>query len=169
MDYSLIAKTFDLLQKEGIISNWAIAGGSAALFYVEPFVTFDVDVFIDLKQTGALVSLDKFHSRIRELGHELKGEHIDVKGLAVQIMAPSEGVEAEALAQAKTITRGNQVLRVVQQEHLMAICLAVGRAKDKLRLEMFLDENKYDLNFFEEILKRHGLLDKWRQYQESNS
>ena len=96
MDLARIATIFDQLQSEGIIGNWAIAGGSAALFYVEPFVTFDVDLFVAIEQRGPLVNLDLFHKRLRELGHDVKGEHVDIDGIAVQVIVPPPGVEAIA-------------------------------------------------------------------------
>ena len=38
-------KVIDRLQKEGIIKEYAIAGGVAAIFYVEPILTYDLDIF----------------------------------------------------------------------------------------------------------------------------
>ncbi|MCB1060083.1 MAG: hypothetical protein KDB65_07620 [Calditrichaeota bacterium] len=164
MDLARIATIFDQLQSEGIIGNWAIAGGSAALFYVEPFVTFDVDLFVAIEQRGPLVNLDLFHKRLRELGHDVKGEHVDIDGIAVQVIVPPPGVEADALSHAVNKQSAGKEVRVVSAEYLMAICLKVGRAKDKLRLEMFLEEESYDREVFEKILAEQGLMDKWRTY-----
>ncbi len=164
MDYALVAKTFDQLQNEGIIGGWAIAGGSAALFYVEPFVTFDVDIFVAIEQRNVLLNLDPFHGRLRALGHDVKGEHVDIGGVPVQIIVPPPGVESEALAQAQIQGSGDKEIKIVTAEHLMAICLKIGRPKDKLRLEMFIDEQAFDQARLESILARHGLIEKWRHF-----
>lgn len=164
MDFAGVATIFDQLRSEGVIGSWAIAGGSAALFYVEPFVTFDVDLFVAIEQRGPLLDLDHFHIRLRELGHEVKGEHIDIGGIAVQIIVPPPGVEMSALTNAVTHHSGGREVRVVSAEYLMAICLKVGRVKDKLRLEMFLDEKAYDEKELERILLEHDLLEKWQNY-----
>jgi hypothetical protein len=42
-----------------VIEDYALGGATAARFYVEPFETHDLDVFLTLKApTGALVSLE---------------------------------------------------------------------------------------------------------------
>ena len=164
MDYGLVARTFESLQTEGFIGSWAITGGTAALFYVEPFVTFDVDIFVAIEQAGTLLNLESFYGRLRELGHDVKGEHIDIGGIAVQVIVPPNGLESEALDFAVVKRSGDLEIRVVPAEYLMAICLKVGRAKDKLRIEMFLDEQSYDPEKLAEILGRYGLEEKWRKY-----
>ena len=39
------------LEKEGVISRYAIGGAMGAIFYTEPFLTFDLDVFVVLPST----------------------------------------------------------------------------------------------------------------------
>jgi hypothetical protein len=56
-------------------------------------------------------------------------------------------------------------VRVFTAEHIAAIALETGRGKDKTRLVQFLEEGALDLSRFEQILTRHGLLDRWRQFQ----
>jgi hypothetical protein len=46
------------LEHEGVILRYAIGGAMGATFYVEPLLTFDLDVFVILPQeAGNLLSL----------------------------------------------------------------------------------------------------------------
>jgi hypothetical protein len=38
-------KVLNDLKKKGIIKDYAIAGGIATIFYVEPILTYDLDIF----------------------------------------------------------------------------------------------------------------------------
>ncbi len=41
------------LVAEGVLSRYAIGGAMGATFYVEPVLTFDLDIFVVLPQTSA--------------------------------------------------------------------------------------------------------------------
>src|SRR5438552_11058423 len=56
--------------------------------------------------------------------------------------------------------------RVVRAEHLIAICLQTGRAKDRARVAMLREQVHLDLNFLADMLKRHQLEDKWKLWTE---
>jgi hypothetical protein len=55
--------------------------------------------------------------------------------------------------------------RVFTAEHLAAIALQTGRAKDKARLLQFVEAAVLDPVCFKDILTRHGLLDAWRRFE----
>jgi hypothetical protein len=40
------------LKKAGLITDYAIGGGMGAVFYVEPFLTYDLDVFILVRDSA---------------------------------------------------------------------------------------------------------------------
>jgi len=40
------------LERTGVVRRYAIGGAMGATFYVEPVLTFDLDVFVVLPQTG---------------------------------------------------------------------------------------------------------------------
>jgi len=54
-------------------------------------------------------------------------------------------------------------VRVFSAEYLMAFCVQVGRAKDKIRLDQFLKEKSFDMKKFEDILSRHKLSEKFER------
>ena len=55
--------------------------------------------------------------------------------------------------------------RVMTAEHLMAIALQTGRAKDYARLVMFVESGVADMTGFRSILARHSLLDAWEKFE----
>lgn len=58
--------------------------------------------------------------------------------------------------------------RVMTAEHLVAIALKTGRAKDKLRITQFLESGAVDIARLREILSRHGLLARWQAFNEKH-
>jgi hypothetical protein len=54
-----------------------------------------------------------------------------------------------------------QGARVCRPEHLMAILVQTGRAKDRARLQMFLEEAEFDRALFEALIDRFGLRERW--------
>jgi hypothetical protein len=57
-------------------------------------------------------------------------------------------------------------MRVFTAEHLAAIALQTGRAKDKARLLQFIEAGALDAARFQTIVARHGLVERWRQFQQ---
>ena len=50
--------------------------------------------------------------------------------------------------------------------HLAALALQTGRAKDKARLLQFIEAGALDGERFQSVIKRHGLLAKWKLFQQ---
>ena len=40
------------LERDGVLSRYAIGGAMGATFYVEPLLTFDLDIFVVLPETS---------------------------------------------------------------------------------------------------------------------
>jgi hypothetical protein len=55
--------------------------------------------------------------------------------------------------------------RVCSAEHLATIALETGRAKDKARLLQFIEEGAIHAERFQEILRRHNLVDAWARFE----
>jgi hypothetical protein len=58
--------------------------------------------------------------------------------------------------------------RVFTAEHLAAICLQVGRARDRDRIQRFIETVILDAETLDAILRRHGLLEQWRALEQSS-
>jgi hypothetical protein len=55
--------------------------------------------------------------------------------------------------------------RVLTAEYLAAVALQTGRAKDKARVLQFIEAEALDRTKFEEIVERHQLVDRWRDFE----
>ena len=55
--------------------------------------------------------------------------------------------------------------RAFTAEHLAAIALQTGRAKDKARLLQFIETGALDAARFQAIISRHGLLEAWNRFE----
>ena len=55
--------------------------------------------------------------------------------------------------------------RVFSAEHLAAIALQTGRAKNKARLLQFVEAGALEAARFQAILARHGLVDAWQKFE----
>lgn len=142
-----------------------MAGAIGAMFYVEPFSTEDIDAFVLMPENQVVLEspgLDYLKAR----GYtEWRKEGIVIEGWPVQIMPVANSLEREAYLNAQERDVEGTSVRVVLPEHLVAIMLKVGRLKDLARVEMFLSQKEVDVDALEDILKRHGLMDRWDQFR----
>lgn len=95
----------------------------------------------------------------------MEGEYVVIAGWPVQFLPPNSPLVEEALAQAVEMDVAGTTARVVTAEHLAAIALQTGRAKDKSRLLQFIEAGALDAPCFQEIIFRHGLADSWKRFE----
>lgn len=150
------------LKKKGIIGDYAIGGAIASFFYLEVTLTEDLDVFIHIDSgKHDIITLSPLFEGLVEEGYrEFRREGIIIGKWPVQFLPATTELEKEALEKANEETIEGEAVRVFSVEYLMAICVQVGRAKDKIRLEQFLKEKCFDKKIFEDILSRHNLTEK---------
>jgi len=154
------------MQADGVIDKYAIAGAVGATFYLEPSATLDIDVFLALKtpQCSSLLTLTPVYDYLTSRGYKAEKEYIIIEGWPVQLLPPTDALDEEALQQAvETDVEGVRTW-VVTAEHLVAIALKTARAKDLTRILQFVESGILDVDKLDEILKRHGLLEKWEQF-----
>ena len=156
------------MERDGVFTRYAIAGAMAATFYVEPLLTFDLDVFVVLPQTpGGLLTLAPLYDALRARGYsEQENECIRIEGVPVQFLPAYNPLVEEALKEAQEIMYEDVPARVLRSEHLLAICLQTGRSKDRERVRILREQAKLDQNFLADVLRRHQLEDKWKLWTE---
>ena len=156
------------MERDGVFTRYAIAGAMAATFYVEPLLTFDLDVFVVLPQApGGLLTLAPLYDALRARGYsEQENECIRIEGVPVQFLPAYNALLEEALKEAQEIMYEDVPARVLRSEHLLAICLQTGRSKDRERVRILREQAKLDQNFLADVLRRHQLEDKWKLWTE---
>lgn len=155
------------LERDGVIGRYAIGGAMGATFYVEPFTTFDLDVFVVLPEADGLVTLAPLYRELAQRGYPAREECVMVEGIPVQFLPPGTPLLDEALAQAREVPYEDVTTRVFGPEHLVAVAVQAGRAKDRQRAQMFLDAGVLDRKRLDEILSRHGLMERFSQWTRS--
>jgi len=155
------------LEKEGVFARYAIGGAMGATFYTEPFLTFDLDVFVVLPRTpGGSLTLTPIYEALRARGYREEDECVLIEGVPVQFLPAYNSLVEEALNQAREIMYEDVPARVLRSEHLLAICLQTGRSKDRERVRILREQAKLDQNFLADVLRRHQLEEKWKLWTE---
>ena len=154
------------LEEEGVFSRYAIGGAMGAIFYTEPFLTFDLDVFVVLPAAGGgLVTLTPIYDALRARGYiGQANECVLVEGVPVQFLPAYNSLIEEALNQAQDATYENVRTRVLRSEYLVAVALQTGRSKDRERVRILREQAKLDTNLLADILRRHNLEEKWKEW-----
>lgn len=152
------------LQRDGVISRYAIGGAMAAMFYIEPVSTYDLDVFVILPRNGGLISLTPIYDILRERGYYPEDECILIEGVPVQFLPAYNDLLIEAMEQVQEFNHQGITARVLKLEHLIAICVQTGRAKDRERVNLFRKDARIDERLLQSILKRHGLEARWQEW-----
>ena len=162
-----VIKILNELEKEGLFDKYAIGGAMAAAFYMEPILTYDLDVFITgVRTAGSIITLSPIYESLRGRGCTEEHEHVIVEGVPVQFLPVHNALLEEAVRDAREIPYGEVRGRVLRAEHLMAVMLQTYRPKDRVRLGQMLHEAEFDAQYFTEVLARHGLLGRWGEFRE---
>ncbi len=139
-----------------LIEDWALGGALAAIYYVEPFTTYDADIFFIPTDKGLTAGLPAIYAHLQAQGWQVEREHLLVRGFPVQFLAAS-GLTEEAVREAERIEYEGVPAKIFRAEHLVAIAASVGRQKDKARIEQMLQQADLDKTKLENILQRHKL------------
>lgn len=155
-------KVLNAMRGEGVILDYALGGAVAALFYIEPIETHDLDIFVSLPETKeSLLSLDGIYRFLSGRGYVADEEHVIIEGVPVQFLVASSALVEEAMGRATARDYGTEKVKVMGPEHLVAIMVELNRPKDRIRLSVFLDQAPMAMDHLAKILERHNLEEKW--------
>jgi hypothetical protein len=167
MDIKEVITAINHMEADGVIERYAIGGAVGATFYLEPVATMDVDIFVAFHpEPGSLpISPQRIFDYLKAHGGRMRGEYVVLAGWPVQFLPPGTPLAYEALRDAVSQDVEGTRARVFSAEHLAAIALQTGRAKDKARLLQFIESGALDSGRFQDILTRHGLAEAWRKFE----
>ena len=92
----------------------------AAIYYVEPFTTYDADIIFVAAEKGLTAGLPALYSHLQERGWRVEREHLLIRGFPVQFLAAA-GLTEEAVRAARTIAYEGVPAKVFRPEHIIAI------------------------------------------------
>jgi hypothetical protein len=153
------------LEREGLIRRHAIGGAMGATFYLEPVSTFDLDIFVVFPDEPLILTLTPIYDFLRARGYQPEGEAVVIGNWPVQFLPAETPLLREAVEQAPAHDYEGVPIRVMSAEHLMAIALHTGRAKDHARLVAFTESGVADPTRLDAVLVRHGLSEAWRRFK----
>jgi hypothetical protein len=120
---------------------------------------------IETSVGSGLLTLEPIFRYLLERGAVMEGEHVIIDGTPVQFLPPTSELAEDAILKAVEHDVDGLPVNVFTAEHLAAVSLETGRAKDKTRLVQFLEEGAVDRAVFESLVIRYGLGSKWAKFQ----
>ena len=158
-------KVINEMEEKGLIRRYAIGGGIAALFYCEPFLTYDLDIlFIPSTEKGNLIELSTIYDYLKKMGHRSDKEHIIIEGIPVQFIPVYNELVKEAVEKAITTRYKEIETKVISAEYIIAIMLQTFRPKDKERAIRLMEEADIDMRALRDILQRHRLKERFERF-----
>jgi hypothetical protein len=159
-------RALNQLVADGVIEAYAIGGAIGASFYLKAMQTEDLDAFVFLPgYSGGLLLLTPIYEALLRLGGVAEREYIRFGKWPLQILTDATPLIKEAIRNAVEVDFDRVATRVFRAEHLCAIALQTGRAKDYLRVSMFLEQNAVDKDKLTEVIQRFGLADRLARVQ----
>ena len=154
------------MEAAGLVERYAIGGAMAAFFYAEAVVTEDLDAFILFKPSGdGLITLTPVYDFLKQRGATEEREHLWLAGALVQLIPAYDALTEEAVRESVKQTVGPTPTRVMRVEHLIAIALKTGRAKDFARIALLLETADVEQARLQAILSRHDLQSRWEKFK----
>ena len=144
------------LVSAGLIEDYALGGALAAIYYVEPFTTYDADIIFIAKDKTLSAGIPAIYAYLQSKGWRVEREYLLVKDFPAQFLAAS-GLTEEAVRDANQIEYEGVPAKVFRPEHIIAIAASVGRNKDRARIDQMLEQAEIDRIRLDDILRRYNL------------
>ena len=158
------------LATRGVIKDYAVTGAVAALAYIEPTLTEDLDILVSVadfeQRSSGLILVSPIERALADMGYaQRSGAGIMVEGWPVEFLPTASELDEESLREAVEMEVEEGVTaRVLKAEHLAAKAVSVGRLKDLARVEAFLDQNAVDVTVLKSVIERFGLREAWASF-----
>jgi hypothetical protein len=144
------------LVSAGIIRDYALGGALAAIYYTEPFTTYDADIIFVASDKILSAGIPAIYSHLQAKGWRVEREHLVVKDFPVQFLAAS-GLTEEAVREANQIEFEGVPAKVFGPEYIIAIAASVGRHKDLARIEQLMAQARINKASLDDVLRRYNL------------
>jgi hypothetical protein len=144
------------LVSAGLVEDYALGGALAAIYYVEPFTTYDANIFFIPATEDLTGGIPQIYEALRARGWKVEEDHLLLRDFPVQFLA-AHGLTEEAVKEALSLNYKGVATKLFRPEHIIAISASVGRLKDLARIEQVMEQADIDKNLLETILKRYKL------------
>lgn len=166
-----VIKVLNRMEKEGVIKKYCIGGGMATVFYIEPLLTYDIDIFFIPNEAGegkkGIMTLNSIYEYLKKKGYKIEKEYILIEGFPVQFIPVYNNLVKEGVENSIEIEFKNVKTRILKLEYLVAIMIQTFRPKDRERLIRILEEGKIDKEYLYGILQKHKLREKFEKFMKN--
>ena len=154
-----VFRVLEQMRDSGVVTDYAIGGATAVLFYAEPTRTYDVDVFVTLPSVTepALVSFASVYDWAKGRGIAIEGEHMMIESVPVQLLPAYNALVEEAVVGARVHDYEGVPVRVVGPEHLVALALQAGGARRREHAWQVLQFGGVDRQRLRALLDKHAI------------
>jgi hypothetical protein len=142
------------LVSAGVIEDYALGGALAAIYYTEPFTTYDADIIFIASDKTLSAGIPAIYSHLQAKGWRVEREHL--RDFPVRFLAAS-GLTEEAVREATQIEFEGVPAKVFRPEYIIAIAASVGRHKDLARIEQLMTQANINEASLDDILRRYKL------------
>lgn len=158
--FGVALREIEDLKRQGLVTDYAVAGAMAMVFWTEPLPTYDLDVLVVLPATtGVLISLAPIYRWAEARGFVVTHEHVIIGGVPTQFLPSPHALADEAIGTAATLDYEGVPVRVVRPEYLIALYLMpdARSARRRERAALLLELPNLDHDRVRELLERYGL------------
>jgi hypothetical protein len=163
-----VIQVINRMKADGVVENYAIGGGIAAIYYLEAYLTDDIDIFIPVASVSVgkagLVSLEPIYGYLKGFGYLPSKEGVIIEDWLVQFIPTFEPMQEEAISKSRHVTYGETETNIFTAEYLAAELLRSGRRKDHVRVIALIESNRVDMEILRDIISRYGLTEKWKTF-----
>jgi hypothetical protein len=147
-----VFRELNALKATGIVTDYALGGATASLFYTEPSRTYDVDVFVlppNSRETtlAPLLDIDEWAS---SQGYRADAEHLLIHDVPVQFLPAHNDLARDAVVTALTHDYEGSQVRVIGPEHLAALALQAGGPRRRERAWQLIESGRLDRTALED-------------------
>jgi hypothetical protein len=157
-------RIINTFQEQGILKEYAIGGAIAAMYYIEPILTYDLDIFF-IPPEERLDVLAPIYEQAERKGYIVQKETIMIEGVPVQFIPAYNDLVKEAVKSATDTNYRETKTYVVKPEYLIAIAVQTNRPKDRERAVRLLNETAIDSKLLMNILGRFRLTVKFDKFK----
>lgn len=146
-----IIDAFEDMKASKVIKDYALGGGIAVEYYVNPPATKDIDFFI-IVESKAINFMQPIYDYFISRGGKWTNQHIKYKGEILDLL-PAWGIGKEAVENADKAIVDDVIVKIIKPDYLAAILHFAGRKKDFDRIELLIKKNLLTQKFAQLIRK----------------
>jgi len=160
-----VARLLNQMVADGVVTEHALFGAVAQMPYTDAVVTMDAGVLVGVRNERAIDVLRPIYEYCAARGLHAEAGAVRVGSWPVQFIPVFSSLTRAAMHGAEIQDLDGVPVRVVSSDHLAAIALSTGRAKDFARVLALLEAKTTTPERLAELAADHGLDREWAEFR----